>query len=78
MALQYAIVYIGVIILAFVSGINNNMFHGLVEEVHHLDHWDLDRETDGEDWESDEDDSDEEDDDDESDDEGYCSGICET
>ncbi|KAF5252790.1 hypothetical protein FANTH_2114 [Fusarium anthophilum] len=58
MALQYVIVYTCVIILAY------NMFRGLVEEAHPLDHGELDRETDDEDWETDEDDSDDEDDDD--------------
>ncbi|KAF5586660.1 uncharacterized protein FSUBG_12047 [Fusarium subglutinans] len=74
MTLQYVIVYICVIILAY------NMFRGLVEEVHPLDHGELDGETDDEDWETDEDDSDDEDDDDDdaSDDEGYVSGTCQT
>ncbi|PNP76549.1 hypothetical protein FNYG_09968 [Fusarium nygamai] len=70
MALQFAIIYILVVALGLLSGYHNGMFNELVEEVHNMDHWNLNPETDDEDWESDEDD-----DDDESDDDGYSSGA---
>ncbi|KAG5779530.1 hypothetical protein H9Q73_006830 [Fusarium xylarioides] len=69
MALQYAMLYISVALLAFLSGYQNGIFGDLVAEVHNIeDHWYLDPDTDDEDWDSDEDD-----DDDESDDEDHSS-----
>ncbi|KAG5764759.1 hypothetical protein H9Q72_007175 [Fusarium xylarioides] len=70
MALQYAMLYISVALLAFLSGYQSGIFGDLVAEVHNMDHWYLDPDTDDEDWDSDEDDDD---DDDESDDEDHSS-----
>ncbi|KAF5722394.1 hypothetical protein FMUND_2906 [Fusarium mundagurra] len=72
MVLQYAFLYIGVVMLAYISYYHNSMFLELIEEVHNMDHWNLDLETDDEDWDSEEE---EDDDDDGSDDEGYSSGA---
>ncbi|KAF5683582.1 hypothetical protein FDENT_7194 [Fusarium denticulatum] len=71
MALQFAIIYILVVGLGLLSGYHNGMFNELVEEVHNMDHWNLDQETDNEDWDSDE----EEEEDDEEEDEDDESGI---
>ncbi|KAF5603231.1 hypothetical protein FPCIR_1427 [Fusarium pseudocircinatum] len=77
MALQFAIIYILVVGLGLLSGYQNGMFNELVEEVHNMDHWNLDPETDDEDWDSDEEEEEDDDDDedDESDDDGYSSGA---
>ncbi|RBR05480.1 hypothetical protein FVER53590_30005 [Fusarium verticillioides] len=79
MALQFAIIYILVVGLCILSTYQGGMFNEFVEEVHNINHWNLDPETDDEDWDSDEedddDDYDDDDDDDESDDGGYASGA---
>ncbi|KAF4422143.1 hypothetical protein FACUT_10752 [Fusarium acutatum] len=69
MALQYALCYIGVVILAFVSGYHNSMFHELTSAYEQKIIGILIQKH--EDWDSDEDD-------DESNDEGYSSGTSET
>ncbi|KAI3576070.1 hypothetical protein IWW34DRAFT_852234 [Fusarium oxysporum f. sp. albedinis] len=69
MELGYIICYISALILAYIGNNYERLFHVLVEELQHLDHWQPDPETDDEARDSDGSD------DDESDDEGYSSAT---